>query len=160
MPLRIEAMTLRDYDEMVALWAVTPGVGLTAADSRADIAAFLRRNRGMSFVARDGAKLAGTVLCGHDARRGYLYHLTVAPAWRGRGLGDRLVRRGMESLRRAGLERCLCFVYHANAGGKAFWTRVGWTEREDVALFSLPLRRRATPRRTDRPSSRKATPRH
>lgn len=72
----IAAMRLADFDEVLALWQRTEGVGLNESDTRENIASYLQRNPGMSFVARDpDGKLIGAVLCGHEGRRGYLHHL-------------------------------------------------------------------------------------
>jgi len=81
----IREMTIGDYDEVLALWKGTEGVGLTPADSRQNVARFLARNPGLSLVARAGGKIVGAVLGGHDGRKGYLYHLAVAPAIAARG---------------------------------------------------------------------------
>src|SRR6185437_10846396 len=50
----IQPMTLADYDEVLRLWQNSEGVGLSESDTRAEIGKFLKRNRGMSFVARAG----------------------------------------------------------------------------------------------------------
>jgi len=63
-------MKLSDYEEVLRLWQDSEGVGLNESDTRPAIAAYLKRNRGMSYVARDGKLLVGAVLCGHDGRRG------------------------------------------------------------------------------------------
>ncbi|MEX0586364.1 MAG: hypothetical protein WD176_06955, partial [Pirellulales bacterium] len=73
----ISPMLATDYDEVVALWEATEGVGLNESDSRENIARFLARNPGLSMVARVGGQIGGAVLCGHDGRRGYLHHLAV-----------------------------------------------------------------------------------
>ena len=38
-------------------------------DSKEATAKYLRRNPGMSLVARDNKKIIGALLCGHDGRR-------------------------------------------------------------------------------------------
>ena len=86
-------MTLADYEEVLRLWQNTEGVGLNESDTRPAIASYLKRNRGMSFVAREGKQIVGAVLCGHDGRRGTLYHLAIAPTHRRAGLGTKLVER-------------------------------------------------------------------
>ena len=71
------AMALQDYDQVMALCAGQAGVLIRDADSPEHFARYLQRNPGLSFVARNGAALAGCILCGHDGRRGYLNHLVV-----------------------------------------------------------------------------------
>lgn len=91
--IEIRELAILDYDAVMTLWRETPGVGLSAADNREAIAAYLLRNPGLSFAAWDGPRLVGAVLCGHDGRRGYLHHLAVAPAYRRQHLGFELAER-------------------------------------------------------------------
>lgn len=133
--MEIREITMEDYEAMRALWEASPGVRLIDADSEESIAAFLRRNPGMNFVAMEGVELAGTVLCGHDGRRGYIYHVAVKPEYRGRHIGTRLVEASLAALKRDGIAKCHVFVLADNPLGNAFW-RSFWTRREDIALYS------------------------
>jgi putative acetyltransferase len=90
----------------------------------------------MSFVAREGGKLVGAVLCGTDGRRGYLHHLAVAAELRGRGVGRSLVERCLDALARIGVTRCHIFVYARNTEGQKFWDRLGWYRRDDLLVMS------------------------
>jgi ribosomal protein S18 acetylase RimI-like enzyme len=132
----IREMTDSDYDTVHALWKATPGIGLSEADERPNIASFLAHNRGLSFVAEAGGEIAGAVLGSFDGRRGYLHHLAVAPGSRRSGIGRALVARSLEALRGRGARRCHIFVMAANQDGRRFWERVGWSRRDDLAVMS------------------------
>jgi ribosomal protein S18 acetylase RimI-like enzyme len=134
-----EQLTIRDYDDILTLWRQCPGMGLSGADSRAGLERFLARNPGLSWVFRAGGRIVASALCGHDGRRGFLYHVAVAPDRRGRGLGRRLVARCLERLAREGIEKCHLFVYQDNLGGLEFWKALGWERRQDLALYSRDL---------------------
>ncbi len=134
-----EQLTSNDYDEILGLWRDCPGMGLSGADSRENLERFLGRNPGLNWVCREKGRVVATALCGHDGRRGYLYHVAVAPAWRGRGLGRRLVRRCLAQLAREGIEKCHLFVFQDNSVGREFWDALGWTLRNDLAVFSRDL---------------------
>ncbi len=54
---------------------------------------YLARNPDMSFLAQVEDALVGAVLCGHDGRRGFIWHLAVHPEFRHQGIGRRLVER-------------------------------------------------------------------
>lgn len=131
---QIAAMTAADLDEVLALWAGTAGVGLHASDSPEKILLYLERNPGMSLTARIDGALAAAVMCGHDGRRGALYHLAVAPQHRRGGLGSTLVERCLASLAAEGILRCNIFLYADNHLGERFWTRQGWKERRDLKV--------------------------
>jgi len=87
----IREMQIDDYDEVFDLWRKTLGMGLSKADEKENMLRFLFRNVGLSYVCCLEDIIIGTVLCGHDGRRGYIYHVTVAEEYRGKGIGRALV---------------------------------------------------------------------
>jgi putative acetyltransferase len=117
------------------------GVGLNESDTRPAIAAFLRRNRGLSLVARADGLLIGAVLCGHDGRRGYLHHLAVLPEWRRRGIGRLMVATCLNRLAAAGVPKCNIFLFADNKKGEVFWRRGGWKARGDLKVLQRPTGR-------------------
>lgn len=136
--LTLRPMVEEDIPAALAMWQGLPGIGLRDADSPAALAKYLRRNPGSSFVAVTVAgELAGVSLAGHDGRRGYLHHLAVAEAHRAGGLGRELVARCAAALKAEGIEKINLWVKVDNAGGRAFWNRVGGRERDDVLMVSL-----------------------
>lgn len=134
----IKPMTIKDFDEVTALWRATEGVGLSESDSHENTVIYLKHNRGLSQVARlENGKLVGAMLCGHDGRRGYLHHLAVAKDFRGQGIGTQIVLRCLEKLNRLGIVKCNIFVYANNAGGKAFWKHLGWEIRNELRMMQV-----------------------
>lgn len=133
----LRAMTIDDYPRVYALWAATAGLSLNAADSRDNIGRVLARNQGFSFVAEQaGGELVGALLCGHDGRRGCLYHLAVASACRRAGLGRALVAASFAMLKQAGIERCHLFVNPDNPDGAAFWQGLGFSRQDEVDFYA------------------------
>ncbi len=122
------AFRLEDYERAVALWRAVEGVEICEGDSRAEIAGYLARNPMLSRVAEENGTLAGAVLCGHDGRRGFIYHLAVAAEFRGRGVGQKLLADALAGLRAAGIPRVIILVAGDNASGREFWLRQGWEE--------------------------------
>ena len=119
------------------LWERTPGVGLSDADERQAIEQFLLRNPGLSLVAVANGSLVGTILVGHDGRRGLIHHLAVAAQSQRNGIGSRLVGEGMSRLRDAGVRKCHLLVFASNASGREFWAAIGAEHRESLAIYSL-----------------------
>ncbi len=135
--MKITKMTIKDYDEVFSLWKNTEGMGLHSdTDSKKGIARYLKRNPGMSFVARDNGKIVGTVLCGQDGRRGYLFHLAVDKACRKKGVGKAIVNRALSKLASIGITKCLIFVFAKNRTGRKFWKHTGWTHRPDIIMMA------------------------
>jgi len=144
MNYKIRAMLPRDYDAVMNLWRNTPGMGLDAeSDSRRAIARYLRRNPGLSLVACEGREVVGAVLAGHDGRRGHLNHLAVAASHRKSGIGQALVARCLRSLARQHISKCTILISRSNLGGKAFWRRIGWKQRDDLYIFQTKLEAQA-----------------
>lgn len=129
----------RDYDPVGLLWAQAEGVEVAEGDDRATIAAYLRRNPNLSRVAERDGRIVGAVLCGHDGRRGIIYHLAVATAFRGRGIGRRLVRECVDGLRACGLKRALILVARDNDPGRAFWRAQDFEEIGGAVAFGRDL---------------------
>lgn len=136
----IRNMTIEDYEQAVQLWQATEGIGLHEyEDSKAGIAHYLARNRGLSLIWRESRQVVGTLLCGHDGRRGYLHHLAVAAAHRGRGIGTQLVEHALHNLAQKGIRKCNIYSYADNEAGLAFWGRLGWQQREDIRIVSRDI---------------------
>lgn len=132
-------MAIEQYDEVLALWQRCPGVGLSGADEHAQIAHYLLRNPGMSFVAMADGQIVGAILGGHDGRRGYIHHLAVDETFRRQGIGRRLVAECLSSLANAGIQKCHLFILHKNNEGIAFWEANDWTLRQDIHVMSRNL---------------------
>ena len=130
MEIQTREFGIDDYDAAVELWNRVEGLDVAEGDDRETIRRFLARNPGLSRIAADGAKIVGAVLCGHDGRRGYVYHLAVDPEYHGRGLGRRLIDECLAGLKRAGLERANILVAKDNPRGLEFWRRSGWEDLE------------------------------
>ena len=139
MAVTIYPFTMADYDEVIALWQSSPGVGLSDVDSPEGISAYLARNPGLSFVARVGSQLAGAVLCGTDGRRGYLHHLAVAAQYRRQGIGETLVEHSLSGLKAQGYRKCHIFVFGGNVEAQAFWDKVGWKLRTELVIMSKDI---------------------
>lgn len=136
----LRIMTIEDYDAVYALWKQIHGFGIRSIDdSREGIARFLERNPTTSVVAVEDGKIVGAILCGHDGRRGCLYHVCVDEAYRMRGIGKSMVVFVMEALRREKINKVSLIAFTKNDIGNAFWRQIGWTRREDLNYYDFTL---------------------
>ena len=125
-----------DYVAVVELWRRCEGVGISADDTEGGFCSFLIRNPGLSPAAlATDRSLIGLAMCGHDGRRGSIYHMGVHPDHRGRGVGRALAGACLDNLARVGIYRCNAYVYGRNDDGLAFWKRIGWNLRDDLILI-------------------------
>ena len=139
MQVDIFEFTITDYQNVISLWKSCAGIGLSSADSKDSIEAYLGRNPGMSFVARYQNEIIGAVLCGHDGRRGYLHHLAVHPDYRKLGIGRSLVAKCVTALEMIGIQKCHLFIFDTNIEGILFWKKMGWIRREDIGVISKEI---------------------
>lgn len=136
----IKVMSIADYPALFSLWKSTPNMGLRSLDdSQEGISLFLKRNPKTSFVAYEDDKLTGAVLCGHDGRRGYIYHTVVSPEYRRRGIASALVEAAVNALKEEGITRVCLNVMERNEQGKAFWASRGWEKKEFLGFYSRQI---------------------
>jgi ribosomal protein S18 acetylase RimI-like enzyme len=128
MSIQLRAMTAADIPAAHQLWQATDGVEVGDGDSPEDLARYLKRNPGLSTVALENDRMVGAVLCSHDGRRGFIYHMAVAAECRGRGIGQAIMKRSLAALKAEGIPRVLLLVAADNEGGRKFWLKTGWEE--------------------------------
>ncbi len=134
--ITIRPMTIEDYDEIFAMWQITSKRALSSADERPQIERYLKRNEGLSQVAVIDGKIVGTVLAGHDGRRGFIHHMAVLPEFRRRHIGHALAEKAIEKIKAEGIEKTHIFCYRDNETGQKFWSDFGFVKRDDIFDFS------------------------
>lgn len=142
----IRAMEPGDYEQVKALWLSIDGFCIRSLDdSEEGVLKFLSRNPGLSCVCEveeRGVKrrrIVGSILCGHDGRRGCLYHVCVAKEYRMHGIGKSMVNHCMEGLHKEGINKVSLIAFTKNDVGNAFWHEIGWTKREDLNYYDFVL---------------------
>lgn len=108
-------------------------------DSREGIARFLARNPDTCFLAEEADVLVGAILCGHDGRRGFIYHTCVDKRCRDKGIGRALVERALTALRDQGIHKAALVCFQKNELGNRFWASMGWELRQDLNYWNLSL---------------------
>ncbi|MBD5541255.1 MAG: GNAT family N-acetyltransferase [Lachnospiraceae bacterium] len=136
----IRAMTLDDYEKVYELWMKIKGFAIRSIDdSKEGVERFLNRNPGISVVAEEDGKIIGAILCGHDGRRGCMYHVCVDPEHRLKGIGKSMVVFAMEALKKEKINKVSLIAFTKNDIGNAFWKEIGWTKREDLNYYDFTL---------------------
>ena len=138
--MTIRTMTIDDYDGVYKLWMTIRGFAIRSIDdSREGVERFLRRNPASSVVAVEDGKVVGSILCGHDGRRGCLYHVCVHENYRMRGIGKAMVVHCMEELEKEQISKVSLIAFTQNDIGNAFWKEIGWTRRGDLNYYDFVL---------------------
>lgn len=138
--IQIRPMTTEDYDAVYEVWNSISGFGIRSIDdSREGIARFIRRNPGLSVVAVKDGVIIGSILCGHDGRRGCLYHVCVLKKYRMLGIGQKMVAYCKEALRDEGINRINLIAFTSNEIGNKFWQKLQWKYRTDCNYYEENL---------------------
>ena len=138
--MNIRVMEAKDYDGVKSLWMTIKGFGIRSLDdSREGVERFLKRNPTTSVVAEEDGKIVGAILCGHDGRRGCLYHVCVEKDYRMQGIGKSMVVFCMEALKKEQINKVSLIAFTQNDIGNAFWKQIGWTKREDLNYYDFTL---------------------
>ena len=136
----VRIMTIEDYEGVYALWKKIKGFGIRSIDdSKEGVARFLKRNPTTSVVAEKDGRIVGSILCGHDGRRGCLYHVCVDEDYRRHGIGKRMVVFAMKALKEEKINKVSLIACTENDIGNAFWNTIGWTERLDLNYYDFTL---------------------
>lgn len=136
----IRSMTIEDYDGVYQLWMSIHGFGIRSIDdSREGVERFLKRNPDISTVAVSDGRIVGSILCGHDGRRGCFYHVCVHEAYRKRGIGKALAVACMRALQAEQINKVNLIAFKSNQVGNHFWKGEGWTFREDLNYYDFTL---------------------
>ncbi|PSU35204.1 GNAT family N-acetyltransferase [Photobacterium lutimaris] len=130
-------MDISDYPQVIKLWSETEAMLLRDADSQQNIAKYLNRNSGLSFVAMDGTSTVGAILVGTDGRRGYIQHLAVCATRRGQGIGIQLISCAIDALNEQGIPKTHLFVANENLNAQRFYEKLGWFPRDEVRMYSF-----------------------
>ena len=138
--MEIRVMTIEDYPRVYALWMSIQGFAIRSVDdSREGVTRFLKRNPTTSVVAEEDGRIVGAILCGHDGRRGCMYHVCVQKEYRMRGIGRQMVTYAMEALKKEEISKVSLIAFTVNDIGNAFWNRIGWTRRLDLNYYDFTL---------------------
>ena len=140
MSIEVRTMTIDDYPGVKDLWMSIKGFAIRSIDDSLEgVDRFLKRNPTTSVVAVDDNKIVGAILCGHDGRRGCLYHVCVKEDYRLRGIGKAMVVHCMNALKEEKISKVSLIAFSTNDIGNAFWKEIGWTKREDLNYYDFTL---------------------
>ena len=141
MDYTVRSMKIEDYEGVRALWMSIHGFAIRSIDdSEEGVRRFLDRNPGTSVVAESaGGEIVGAILCGHDGRRGCLYHVCVREDFRRNGIGKEMVVFCMNALKAEKINKVSLIAFTKNDVGNAFWNCIGWTRRLDLNYYDFTL---------------------
>lgn len=129
-----------DYQPVLELWLMMEkGVHVGRSDTPTEIEKKIARDPDLFLLAECENKIIGSVIGGYDGRRGLIYHLAVNPAFRGQGIGSRLMDEVEARLRDKGCLKCYLLVASDNYDVETYYQERGWQHMNDVHLYGKNL---------------------
>ncbi|HEX9332380.1 MAG TPA: GNAT family N-acetyltransferase [Anaerolineales bacterium] len=129
-----------DYEQVYKLWkSIEKGVHVGRSDTLAEIKKKIARDPDLFLVAESDGNIIGSVIGGFDGRRGLIYHLAVAAAFRGKGIGSCLMDEVESRLRGKGCLKCYLLVTNDNTEVGAYYQHHGWQHMDSIHLYGKEL---------------------
>ncbi len=124
----IRAARPDDHDGAIQLWRDAAMGTMTEEEWQTVIAS----PTSVLLVAEDAGRVVGAGIAAFDGWRAYIYHVAVAPAYRGQGLAKTLMGEAEGLLAQAGAHRVFAMVHEDNPSGLALATVMGYELEGDV----------------------------
>lgn len=138
--MQIRQFTVDDYEAVYALWkSLVPAISLRPSDRREEIEKKLARDPDLFLVAEEDGRVVGVIMGAWDGRRGWLYHLAVAPDYQDRGIGTALLAQVEERLRAKGCLKVNLLVHRDNEGARRLYKRLGYEEMAPFVAMGKEL---------------------
>ena len=122
-----------DEDVVIRLWREC-GLLRTWNEPGDEIAGNQQSPSGRLFVAASGDEVVGSVMVGHDGRRGWINYLAVLPTYRRRGLGTTVTATAESYLTELGCPKVNLQVRESNPDVVGFYVALGYMDDHVMSL--------------------------
>ena len=93
----------------------------------------------LSLVAEQDGRVVAAIMGAWDGRRGWLHHLAVDVAYRGRGIATRLIGEVERRLRAKGCLKVNLLVNRGNEPARCLYRRMGYQETKSLVAMGKEL---------------------
>jgi ribosomal protein S18 acetylase RimI-like enzyme len=136
--LEIRTLTIEDYEAMVQLWKEA---GLPfkprGRDSKQMIARQMKAFPKFFLGAFHGNKLVGVVIGSYDGRmKGWINRLAVHPAYRRRGIAQKLIGKVEEALEKCGAAIFCALIEVPNEESVKLFRKMGYQIHKDIVYVT------------------------
>ena len=130
---RLRPFHQNDIDAVLALWQHA-GLILSHSDQPANLQRKAAYDPELFLVLEEDAQLIGVVMGAYDGRRGWIYHLAVAPTRQGEGLGQQLVHALEDRLQAKGCDKVNLLIEPSNRRVQSFYEKLGYQTDELIFM--------------------------
>ncbi len=124
-----------DKETVIKLWENVFGYG-TAHNSPSLVIDKKREfEDNLFFVAKtESQELVGTVMCGYDGHRGWIYSLAVLPECQNSGAGTKLMQYAEKKLEAIGCMKINLQIVEQNGGVQNFYEKLGYSTEARISM--------------------------
>jgi transitional endoplasmic reticulum ATPase len=133
-PWRVRDFHADDLDAVVRLWDNQAASSEAPAFSLSDLIAAVRSHE-PAVVAVVGEELVGAAIAAIGGDRAWVMAISLAPAWRRRGIGSAMLRELERRLVAAGVHRIQCLLAGESDIGALALEHAGYTARGGMVLY-------------------------
>ena len=133
-PWRVRDFHADDLDAVVRLWDDQAASSEASAFSLSDLIAAVRLHE-PAVVAVVGEELVGVAVAAVGGDRAWVMRISLAPAWRGRGIGSAMLRELERRLVAVGVHRIQCLLASESDLGALALEHAGYTARKGMVLY-------------------------
>jgi transitional endoplasmic reticulum ATPase len=133
-PWRVRDFHADDLDAVVRLWDNQAASSEAPAFSLSDLIAAVRSHE-PAVVAVVGEELVGAAVAAVGGDRAWVMGISLAPAWRRRGIGSAMLRELERRLVAAGVHRIQCLLAGDSDIGAVALEHAGYTARGGMVLY-------------------------
>ena len=131
--ITIREMELRDAAAVISLWQAA-GLIRPWNDPEQDIAFAFESANSEILLAECGNCVVAACLVGHGGHRGWVYYVAVAPEYRGKGFGRKIVQAAESWLVERGIWKLNLLVREDNRSVLSFYGHLGFKNTATVCF--------------------------
>ncbi len=122
-------------DQVVELWKNVFGYTSARNDPHLTIEKKEAVSDGLFFVAESEIHgVGGTVMCGYDGHRGWIYSLVVRPEFQNQGIGKELMIHAEHALKKLGCAKINLQIIEGNKQVQIFYQSLGYTKEKRISM--------------------------
>lgn len=139
--VNIRFMHDKDSPKLIKIWKIAEsGIRLRIEeDTEEKLSTLIKKNWDTSLLATVNGEIIGTVICGQDGKRGYIYHMYVSEKYRRKYIGSMLFNQVKKNLLSKGIVKISYVIFKDNLPGKFFYNSFGAELRDDVEYFDIAI---------------------
>ncbi len=122
-------------DQVVELWKNVFGYESGRNDPYLTVEKKEAVSDGLFFVAKSKIHgVVGTVMCGYDGHRGWIYSLVVRPEFQNQGIGRELMIHAEHSLKKLGCAKINLQIIESNEQVQVFYQSLGYKTEKRISM--------------------------